>query len=982
MRLSAQAIFLAGALASIALFLALSWGRGDFASPVSVAQAQDSPSIAIELSPSSPVEPGTEITVTMSFGGLEEDSYNITIDYVFRADVLDSDSAANACEDRADGYGLGVDRYMRLVDEDPEVRTGIISADCPAGDYTLEVSIDSVDGATRLLVGSASLDFSIIAAPAAVPESQSSDARLSGLTIDGTTLNNFAAGKTAYTKGVANAVSQVTVAAVTADGNASAVINPADADSGAAGHQVALSEGRNVIAVTVTAEDGNTTKTYTVVVGRGVDTPYGWKATDDFEAPIHRDFNEQGDIWSDGDTMYILEYQDRFIWAYSMADKTYNDEAKELNIKPHQPSYYSRGIWSDGDTMWVAEQAPFNRIAAYNLAPGTNRVAVPDLGKVLALPQADGLTVNPAGIWSDGETMWVAEYHPTLRTTRKIFAIDMATDDRAEDREITVDPDNTAAWGIWSNGCTMWVADEVDRKIYAYNLVTKNRDSSKDFDTLSAAGISRPRGIWSDGVTMWVMNDDSGNNYDKIYSFNMPPRSGDVTLASLAVNGVRIPFDPGVTGYHVGVDNSVTAATITAEATHDCAAVTGEDSAPITGDSGYERSPLFEGVSTTTTITVTAEDSSTKDYTITVGRGVTEDKVFGWKSTDDFNDLWSDGETMWVADPSDDKIYAYNVITKSRDLGKDFSLSSGNRMARGLWSDGETMWVSDNSALKIYAYNMETKGRDGGKDINLVSANTETYGLWSDGRTMWVANRPSLPLKLFSYDMETRQPTDPSLDYLTAVMTLAGNTSPHGIWSDGSTMWVADSGKNKIYSYHSPTQYVRVTRTEGNDETAREGATLSFDVTRTGLSGGWLTVAPTRSVTGDPFPSGFTWPNPNLVFSPDERTKTITVRTENDRDYELDGSVTLGVREWRDDNPANVYHIHPTQSSATYKVADDERFPPIEVRVDQCFTVFENEGPSFRMPVHARVVPSGAPRFNYTTALSSRRPCRGWNVSA
>ena len=280
---------LAGALASIALFLALSWaawGRGDSASPVSVAQAQDSPSIAIELSPSSPVEPGTEITVTMSFGGLEEDSDKTTINYVFRADV----ASADVCEDRADGYGLGVDRYMRLVDEDPEVRTGKISADCPEGDYTLEVSIDSVDGADRLLVGSASLDFSIIATPPPTPQSQSSDATLSGLTIDGATLNNFAAGKTAYTKGVANAVSRVTVAATTADGNASAVINPADADSGAAGHQVALSEGRNVITVAVTAEDGNTTKTYTVVVGRGVDTLYGWKATDDFEAPIHRDF--------------------------------------------------------------------------------------------------------------------------------------------------------------------------------------------------------------------------------------------------------------------------------------------------------------------------------------------------------------------------------------------------------------------------------------------------------------------------------------------------------------------------------------------------------------------------------------------------------------------------------------------------------------------------------------------------------------------
>ncbi len=36
----------------------------------SPAQAQDSPSVTVGLSPSSPVEAGTAITVTMSFGNL------------------------------------------------------------------------------------------------------------------------------------------------------------------------------------------------------------------------------------------------------------------------------------------------------------------------------------------------------------------------------------------------------------------------------------------------------------------------------------------------------------------------------------------------------------------------------------------------------------------------------------------------------------------------------------------------------------------------------------------------------------------------------------------------------------------------------------------------------------------------------------------------------------------------------------------------
>ena len=64
----------------------------------------------------------------------------------------------------------------------------------------------------------------------------------------------------------------------------------------------------------------------------------------------------------------------------------------------------------------------------------------------------------------------------------------------------------------------MWVADYSDDKIYAYNLSTKARDSSKDFDTLEDADNDHAAGIWSDGTTMWVA--DSSD--DKIYAYNAP----------------------------------------------------------------------------------------------------------------------------------------------------------------------------------------------------------------------------------------------------------------------------------------------------------------------------------------------------------------------------------------------------------------------------------------------------------------------------
>ena len=127
------------------------------------AHAQASPSVAVSLSSAS-VEEGSAIAVTMSFSGLESDADTATRDYVFRADVVGADE----CEDRANGYGLGVDRYMYQVDEDPETRTGTISADCPAGDYILEASISSPDSVE---LASATASFTVTApAPTPTPE--------------------------------------------------------------------------------------------------------------------------------------------------------------------------------------------------------------------------------------------------------------------------------------------------------------------------------------------------------------------------------------------------------------------------------------------------------------------------------------------------------------------------------------------------------------------------------------------------------------------------------------------------------------------------------------------------------------------------------------------------------------------------------------------------------------------------------------------
>ena len=119
------------------------------------ASAQDSPSVTISLSPSGSVEPGTAITAAMSFSKLASDSE--TTDYIFRADVVDS---GNGDADGCEGDGMGQDRYMYQVDEDPESRATTVSADCPVGDYTVRASLSSAEGEELAAV---TADFSVAA---------------------------------------------------------------------------------------------------------------------------------------------------------------------------------------------------------------------------------------------------------------------------------------------------------------------------------------------------------------------------------------------------------------------------------------------------------------------------------------------------------------------------------------------------------------------------------------------------------------------------------------------------------------------------------------------------------------------------------------------------------------------------------------------------------------------------------------------------
>ena len=166
------------------------------------------------------------------------------------------------------------------------------------------------------------------------------------------------------------------------------------------------------------------------------------------------------------------------------------------------------------------------------------------------------------------------------------------------------------------------------------------------------------------------------------------------------------------------------------------------------------------------------------------------------KDTFDFNTLasagnsnctgiWSDGETMYVVDGTDDKIYAYDLTTKARIPAKDFNtlVAAGNRSPAGLWSDGVTMYVGDSSADKIFAYNLTTKARISSRDFNTLAAagNGQPSGLWSDGVVMYVGD--GLDNRIYRYNLATKAVIGISSSYIRT-------SSCCGLWGEGDTLYV------------------------------------------------------------------------------------------------------------------------------------------------------------------------------------------------
>ena len=147
------------------------------------------------------------------------------------------------------------------------------------------------------------------------------------------------------------------------------------------------------------------------------------------------------------------------------------------------------GIWSDGETLWVAQNSDGggDEVFAYDLASGERRE-----DREFEL---DGANLAPRGLWSDRTTIWVSDSGPD-----RLFAYSLESGERLADRDIALADENGSARGIWSDGETLWVLDGRDDAVYRYDLGSGELLDSHDL----VSSNSDPHDIWSDGLTIWV----------------------------------------------------------------------------------------------------------------------------------------------------------------------------------------------------------------------------------------------------------------------------------------------------------------------------------------------------------------------------------------------------------------------------------------------------------------------------------------------
>ena len=376
----------------------------------------------------------------------------------------------------------------------------------------------------------------------------------------------------------------------------------------------------------------------------------------------------------------------------------------------------------------------------------------------------------------------------------------------------------------------MWVARchfpaNNQSRIHAYSMVSMARVPSRDIDS-HAAGNTCPTGIWSDGTTLF-----SVDRLDrKVFTYALPPPTqpqrpsvdlitNDETLTVVwtppADDGGRTPTDYTV-AYKESNEEDIEVNW--ADVPHSNLAELSVDIANLAIGTFYDvrvRATNEAGNGPWEIVTTTpasafhpAPQRFSLRYLGPTGSQCTWRRpltrgISGWLHA--MSTKSSPTTTRLAYGNPDADI---GVIFGTR--GTDANIEDALTHPRGLWSDGVHLWVVEDYTLdnsfpydRVTAYKLSDSTPREGYIDPWSAGHYDPFGVWGGESTVWVSDTGRD--RIYAYNRTTRA-RQPEHDFKT--LYAAGLRDPKGIWSDGSTMWVADSTNHntKIYAFSVDTK--------------------------------------------------------------------------------------------------------------------------------------------------------------------------------
>ena len=672
----------------------------------------------------------------------------------------------------------------------------------------------------------------------------SDDATLSALSLSGIDFGTFSSTATSYTADVGNGVGTTTVTATANHSEASVSITP--------GTEVTLAEGSNEITVTVTAEDGLTTKTYTVAVTRAAAPAVASNdATLSALSLSGIDFGS----FSGTETSYTAEVGNGV--ATTTVTATPSHSAASVSIAPGSEVSLAEGsnaitvtvtaedgLTSQAYTVTVTRAVPpVVSIEAVSSPVSEGEAAQFRLTRVgsltdalsvdirtgsgeIAMPFIPGRSSKVGSSMSADDTI-VEDDVAVTWTIKANDAYTIAPD--AASATVLVEDDDFAKFAVSIDPAEIAEGESATVEVKITNGVTFAADQTIEFDfagstatkdtdyTVSPVTPNLGAGARRTTATVTAVA-DSNTEADETVSLGARHDGKGITRVSLTIK------DAAVT--------PLTAQFLEVPATHDGQSTfefelrfseefplgfrrLRDDAFQVTGGTIRRAGRVVRNSNLrwsirllpTSDADVVVALPATTDCTATGALCTASGKplssslsatVAGPTSvTQGFSlapengspsGIWSVGGTAWVADVDDATLYAYRLADGARLEARDIATDPG---PMGLWSDGETLWVAGLEG-GLRAHRLADGARLEARDVALP-ATVAPVGLWSNGETVWVADWLGDTVR--AYGLSDGRHT-PDRDIRLA----QDNLLPVGVWSDGTTLWVAD-WEERIYAY-------------------------------------------------------------------------------------------------------------------------------------------------------------------------------------